>query len=118
MEVPEAGFSAFAALVAVAVNVRRHWQRAHDDDDEAAAAYLLLERRRPLRASSSVRDDDDDMACGAGGFMFTAAFLAGAPEKKFGLSQAHGSILYGPGRTHGSGVRIGGAKVLAMAERC
>jgi hypothetical protein len=68
MAVPEAGFSAFAALTALAVNVRRHWQRAHDDD-EAAVAYLLLERRRPLSASSSVRDDDDDMACGApGGF--------------------------------------------------
>lgn len=69
MEVPEAGFSAFAALTAPAVNVRRHWQRAHDDDAAAAAAYLLLERRRPLSANSSVRDDDDGMACGApGGF--------------------------------------------------
>lgn len=65
MEVPEAGFSAFAALTALAVNVRRHWQRAHDGE-AAAAAYLLLERRRPLSANSSVRDDDDDgMACGA-----------------------------------------------------
>lgn len=69
MEAPEAGFSAFAALTALAVNVRRHWQRAHDDDEvaAAAAAYLLLERRRPLSANSSVRDDDDGMACGAPG---------------------------------------------------
>lgn len=111
IEVPEAGFSAFAALTAVAVNARRHWQRAHDDDDEAAAAaYLLLERRRPLRASSSVRDDDDGMACGAGGVYVHGGFLGWCPGKKIWAFARHGSILYGPGRTHGSGVRIGSAK--------
>lgn len=50
--------------------------------------------------------------------MFTAAFLAGAPEKKFGLSQGMAPFFTAPEGRTAPGFASAALKVLPMAERC